>query len=49
MKLKEISAWYKEIKRDYDKNENSTEMDEGDFNVLEAEYFMLRAILRYDK
>lgn len=46
MKKKDIESWFEEIKGYYDANVNSNEMDEGDFNVLEAEYYMLSAILK---
>ena len=45
MKKKDIQSWYVDIKELYDENENTTDLDEGDFNVLEAEYDMLRSIL----
>ena len=46
MSKKEIQDWFKDIKELYDENVNTTDMDEGDFNVLEAEYQMLEAILK---
>ncbi len=48
MSFKEVRAWYIDMKQDYDDNVNNNDMDEGDFNVLEAEYQMLRGILQYD-
>jgi len=49
MKYKEIYEWYKDVKEYYNDNVETNEMDEGDFNVLEAEYEMLRSILGYDE
>jgi len=49
MKYKEIYEWYKDVKSDYNDNVENNDMDEGDFNVLESEYNMLRAILGYDE
>ena len=49
MKFKEIHEWYKDIKEEYDTWVNDSDMPEGDFNVLESEYALLRAILGYDK
>jgi hypothetical protein len=46
MHKKEIQDWFKDIKEIYDENVNNTDMPEGDFNVLEAEYQMLEAILK---
>ncbi len=48
MKYKEILVWYKDTKQYYDENVDNNDMPEGDFNVLEAEYEMLRGILGYD-
>ncbi len=48
MKRKDIFEWYYQIKEDYDKEEKTTDMDEGDFNVLECEYNTLRMVLGYD-
>ncbi len=45
MNKKQIEIWYNDIKKEYDHYSNDNEMPEGDFNVLEAEYDMLRAIL----
>jgi len=48
MKYKDILAWYKDVKSDYDENVVNMDMPEGDWQVLEAEYYMLRGILKYD-
>jgi len=49
MKLGEIKAWYKDVKEDYNTWVNDNDMPEGDFNVLESEYELLRTILGYDE
>jgi len=49
MKFKEIVTWYKDVKADYDTWVNNSDMPEGDFNVLESEYELLRTILGYDE
>ena len=48
MNKAEVMSMYKDIEKYYDENVNTTEMPEGDFNVLEAEYDMLRAILEIE-
>lgn len=48
MKYKEILKWYQDAKLYYDESVDNMDMPEGDFNVLEAEYNMLRGILGYD-
>ncbi len=48
MKFKQVHAWYKQAKEDYDREEKTTDMDEGDFNILQCEYQCLRMILGYE-
>ena len=48
MTHKQILVWNKDVKEQYDEQEKTNDMPEGDFNVLEAEYYMLRSILGYD-
>lgn len=45
MNNKEIQDWYDEVEKEYLKNENTNDMPEGDFNVLETEYTTLRTVL----
>ena len=47
MSYKEVRLWYLDVKKDYYENVNNNDMDEGDFNVLEAEYEMLKGVLQY--
>jgi len=45
MTEKELRIWFEAVKIEYDRESKTMDMPEGDFNVLEAEYQMLEAIL----
>lgn len=45
MSKKTLQEWFDDVEVLYNENENTTDMDEGDFNVLECEYDTLKAVL----
>ena len=46
LKESTILSWYNQVKEDYDREEQTTNLPEGDFNVLECEFDVLRRILQ---
>ena len=46
LKEKTILKWYNGVKKDYYRENQTIDMDEGDFNVLECEYDILKRILQ---